>query len=92
MISIPHFFFVADRNMGLIKDLKKKFPNDQELGRELRKFLDSSESNPPAPYTIELDQPINQTTLVVRDAMKAVAKDVLAPKVVREGKVKPKKK
>lgn len=31
---------------------------------------------------------INKTTRIVRDAMKAVAKDVRAPKAVREGKVK----
>jgi len=31
----------------------------------------------------------NKTTLVVQDAMKAVAKDVIKPKVVRSGKVKP---
>lgn len=33
-------------------------------------------------------KPINATTEVVREAMRIVAKDVRAPKAVREGKVK----
>lgn len=89
---IPHFFHVAQNNIEIIRDLKRQFSNDQELGRELRKFLDSVKSNPPSPYTIQLDEPFDKTILVMKDAMKAVAKDVRLPKIVRDGRVKPRKK
>lgn len=32
---------------------------------------------------------LNPTTQIVREAMRIVSKDVIAPKVVREGTVKP---
>ncbi len=42
--------------------------------------------------SVESAEPINETTQVVREAMRQVSKNVRAPKVVRDGIVKPKRK
>lgn len=54
----PSFMYLHSKNYQKIVELSKQFPNDQELGNELRKFLNSDESK--TIRTIELDQPSTQ--------------------------------
>jgi len=59
-MNIPSFMHLHSRNYQKIVELSKQFPNDQELGNEIRKFLNSDESKTiRTGYEMELDEPIN---------------------------------
>lgn len=57
---IPHFFHAQSELARQVIELSKKFPNDMDFGKEVRKAVVESQTPKPNPH-FELDRPTKST-------------------------------